>query len=163
MHNEMVERKKVPAMAVLFIALIVFICLSDILPNMKIGIINIKKLSTMTFTATMIALCYIEFSRCRVKYKYSIVADEFIIHRVKGNEVTLLEDIKLKSINFIGKNQNYKSNIHISDIKTYMCSTFFRNKLCCVYKADDKFKKFYFEPSDGLMNKIILQKGNFTA
>ena len=159
MHNEMVERKKVPAIGVLFIALIVFICLSDILPNMKVGIINIKKLSEMTFTATMIALCYIEFSRCRVKYKYSIVADEFIIHKVKGNEVTLLEDIKLKNINFIGKNQNYKSNIHISNIKTYMCSTFFRSKLCCVYKADGKFKKFYFEPSEGLINKIRLLKG----
>jgi hypothetical protein len=163
MHKEMIERKKVPAMVLLFIVLIAFICLSDILPNMNIGVINIKTLATMSFSAIMIALCYIEFSRCKVKYRYSIVADEFIIHKVKGSEVTILEDIKLKNINFIGRNQNYKADIHISDIKTYMCSTLFRNKFCCVYKADDKFKKFYFEPSEGLMKKIRLQKGNATV
>ena len=163
MHKEMVERKKVHAMVLLFIVLIAFICLSDILPNMNVGLINIKTLATMGFITIMIALCYIEFSRCKVKYRYSIVADEFIIHKVKGNEVTILEDIKLKNINFIGRNQNYKTDIHISDIKTYMCSTFYRNKFCCVYKADDKFKKFYFEPSEGLMNKIKLQKGNVTV
>ena len=163
MHKEMVERKKVHAMVLLFIVLIAFICLSDILPNINVGVINIKTLATMGFITIMIALCYIEFLRCKVKYRYSIVADEFIIHKVKGNEVTILEDIKLKNINFIGKNQNYKADIHISHIKTYMCSTFFRNKFCCVYKADDKFKKFYFEPSEGLMNKIRLQKGNATV
>jgi hypothetical protein len=163
MHKEMVERKKVPAMIVLFIVLIAFICLSDILPNMNVGVINIKTLAKIGFITIMTALCYIEFSRCKVKYRYSIVADEFIIHKVKGNEVIILEDIKLKNINFIGRNQNYKADIHISDIKTYMCSTFYRNKFCCVYKADDKFKKFYFEPSEGLMNKIRLQKGNVTV
>lgn len=160
MYKEMIERKKVPAMVLLFITLIIFICLSDILPNMSIGIINTKTIEMIVFSALMTALCYIEFSKCKVKYRYSIVADEFIIHKIRGDEVTILEDIKLKNIDFIGRFENYKADIHISASKKYICSTFLRNKFCCVYKVEDKFKKFYFEPSEGLMNKIRLQKGN---
>jgi hypothetical protein len=158
MYKEMVERKKVPAMVLLFIVLITFICLSDILPRMTIGIISIKFIAKMFFTTLMIVLCYIEFSRCNVKYRYSIVADQFIIHKIRGHEVTILEDIKLKNIDFIGRFENYKQDTHITASKKYICSTFFSSKFCCVYKVEGKFKKFYFEPSEGLINKISLLK-----
>ncbi len=144
-------------MVLLFIMLITFICLSDLLPKISIGSINIKTFVTMFFNTLMIALCYIEFSKCKVKYKYSIVADQFIIHKIKGEEVTILEDIKLKNIEFIGKYSNCNTKISIlRSSKKYICSTFIGSKFCCVYKVGDKFKKFYFEPSDGLMNKIRL-------
>ena len=106
MYKEMVQRKKFPAVVLLFITLITFICLSDLLPKISIGSINIKMFVTMFFNTLMIALCYIEFSKCKVKYKYSIVADQFIIHKIRGEEVTILEDIKLKNIEFIGKYSN---------------------------------------------------------
>ena len=154
----MVQRKKFPAIILLFITLIAFICLSDVLPKVSIGRINIKTFVTMFFNTLMIALCYMEFSKCKVKYKYSIVADQFIIHKIKGEVVTILEDIKLKDIEFIGKYSNCNVSMHISSSKRYICSTFVGSKLCCVYKVGDKFKKFYFEPSDGLMNKIRLLK-----
>ena len=159
MYKEIVERKKVQAMVLLFIMLITFICLSDILPNMNIGTINSKTIATMFFSILMIAFSYIEFSKCKVKYKYSIVADEFIIHRIKGNEVKILEDIKLKNIDFVGRFENFKEDIHISSSKNYICSTFIRSKFCCVYRVEGKYEKFYFEPSEGLMNKIKLLKG----
>ncbi len=158
MHKEIVERKKFPVMVLLFITLITFICLSDLLSKISIGSINIKMFVTMFFNTLMIALCYIEFSKCKVKYKYSIVADQFIIHKIRGEEVTIVEDIKLKNIEFIGKYSNCNADIHISSSKKYICSTFIGSKFCCVYKVEDKFKKFYFEPSDGLMNKIRLLK-----
>jgi hypothetical protein len=158
MYKEMVQRKKFPAIVILFITLITLICLSDILPKVSIGSINVKTVTTMFFNTLMIALCYIEFSKCKVKYKYSIVADQFIIHKIKGEEVTILEDIKLKNIEFIGKYSNCNADIHISSSKKYSCSTFIGSKFCCVYKVGDKFKKFYFEPSDGLINRIRLLK-----
>ncbi len=161
MYNEMVQRKKLPAMVLLFIVLITFICLSDILHRISIGNINIKIFVTMFFNTLMIILCYIEFSKCKVKYKYSIVADQFIIHKIRGEEVKILEDVKLKEIKFIGKKCDCNSNIHITSSKSYICSTFVGGKFCCVYKAGDKFKKFYFEPSDGLMNKLLKQKSTF--
>ena len=158
MYKEMVQRKKFPAVVSLFITLIIFICLSDLLPKVSIGSINVKTFVTLFFNTIMIALCYVEFSKCKVKYKYLIVADQFIIHKIKGQEVTIREDIKLKDIEYIGKDSNYSSEIHISGSKKYVCSTFIGSKLCCVYKAGNKFKKFYFEPSDGLMKKIRLLK-----
>jgi len=159
MYKEMVQRKKFPAVVLLFIILIAFISISGLLPRVRIGSINIKTYVTMFFNTLMIALCYMEFSKCKVKYKYLIVADQFIIHKIKGEEVTILEDIKLKNIEFIGKNSNYNSDTHISSSKKYICSTFTGCKCCCVYKVGDKLKKFYFEPSDGLMNKIKILKG----
>jgi len=154
MYREMVQRKKVTAVVMLFITLIIIICLSDLLPNISIGSINIKSLVTMFFYTLMITLCYIEYSKCKIKYRYSIVADQFIIHKIIGEEVKILEDIKLKDIEFIGKYSNCNTDIDVSSSKKYMCSTFKGSKFCCVYKAGDKFKRFYFEPSDGLMNKI---------
>lgn len=158
MHKEIVERKKFPVIVLLFITLIAFICLSDLLSKISIGRINVKIFVTMFFITLMIALCYIEFSKCKVKYKYSIVADQFIIHKMRGEEVTIVEDIKLKNIEFIGKYSNCNEDMHISSSKKYICSTFIKSKFCCVYKVEDKFKKFYFEPSDSLMNKIRLLK-----
>ncbi|MBU3159568.1 hypothetical protein KPL37_07330 [Clostridium frigoris] len=158
MYKEMIQRKKFPAVVSLFITLVVFICLSDLLPKVSIGNINVKTFVTLFFNTIMIALCYMEFSKCKVKYKYLIVADQFIIHKIKGQDVTVREDIKLKDIEYIGKYSNYSSDIHISSSKKYVCSTFIGSKFCCVYKAGNKFKKFYFEPSDGLMNKIKLLK-----
>ena len=163
MYKEIVERKKVPVMVLLFITLITFICLSDLLSKISIGSINIEIFVTMFFNVLMIALCYIEFSKCKVKYKYSIVADQFIIHKIRGEEVTIVEDIKLKNIEFVGKHCNCHTEIPISSSKKYICSTFIRSKFCCVYKVDDKFRKFYFEPSDGLMSKIILLKKNIIS
>lgn len=161
MYKEIVQRKKFPAIVLLFIIFIMFICLSDLLPSARMGSINIKTFVSMFFNTLMIALCYMEFSKCKVKYKYLIVADQFIIHKIKGEEVTILEDIKLKNIEFIGKNCNYSSKKHICSSKNYICSTFNSSKFCCVYSVGDKLKKFYFQPSDGLMNKIISLKGRF--
>ena len=158
MYKEMVQRKKLPALVSLFITLIIFICLSDLLPKVSIGSINIKTFVTLVFNMIMIALCYMEFLKCKVRYKYLIVADQLIIHRIRGQEVIIREDIKLKDIEYIGKCSKYSSDIHISSSKKYICSTFIGSKFCCVYKAGNKFKKFYFEPSDGLMNKIRLLK-----
>lgn len=154
MYKEMVQRKKFPAVVLLFITLITFICLSDLLPKISIGSINLKSFITMFFNTLMIVLCYIEFSKCKVKYKYSIVADQFIIHKIRGEEVKILEDIKLKDIEFIGKYSNCNTDVHITSSKKYICSTFNGSNFCCVYKTGDKFKKFYFQPSDGLINKI---------
>ena len=158
MYKEMVQRKKFPAVVLLFITLIIFICLSDLLPKVSIGSTNIKIFVTMFFNILMIALCYMEFSKCKIKYKYLIVADQFIIHKIRGEEVTIREDIKLKDIKFIGKNCDYSSDADIISSKKYICSTSIGSKFCCVYKVEDKFKKFYFEPSDGLMKKIKLLK-----
>jgi hypothetical protein len=158
MYKEIVQRKKFPVIVLLFVTLVTFICLSDLLSKINISNINVKVFVTMFFNALMIALCYVEFSKCKVKYKYLIVADQFIIHKIRGQEITIVEDIKLKSIEFIGRYSNCNSNIHISSSRKYICSTFIGSKFCCVYKVEGKFKKFYFEPSDGLMNKIKLLK-----
>ena len=160
MYKEVVQRKKFPAMVFLFIVLITFICLSDLLTRISLGSINIKTVVTVFFSIIMVILCYIEFLKCKVKYKYLIIADQFIIHKIKGEEVTILEDVKFKNIDFIGKCTNCNANVHSSNSRKYVCSTFLRSKFCCVYKSEDKLKKFYFQPSDSLMNKIMLLKEN---
>mgnify|MGYP001598208459 FL=1 len=120
MYKEMVQRKKLPALVSLFITLIIFICLSDLLPKVSIGSINIKTFVTLVFNMIMIALCYMEFLKCKVRYKYLIVADQLIIHRIRGQEVIIREDIKLKDIEYIGKCSKYSSDIHISSSKKYI-------------------------------------------
>ena len=142
MYKEMVERKKFPTVVLLFTTLITFICLSDLLPKISIGSINIKMFITMFFNTLMIALCYIEFSKCKVKYKYSIVADQFIIHKIRGEESKILEDIKLKDIEFIGKHSNCNTHIHISSSKKYICSTLMEVSFAVYIKQEINSKSF---------------------
>jgi len=153
-YREIVERKKLPVILKLFIILTIVIYISDFLGKFMIGTYSLRRASKFFFAFVMLIIIIQELKKCVIKYRYSVIEDELIIHKLNGNDEKIVEDIKFKDIKFIGtpKDKNIKFDVEKS--KNYIASMFSFEKYCCIYKEGDKFKKFYFEPSNKLLKNI---------
>ena len=103
--------------------------------------------------ATIIAI-FVIINNCRTSYKYSVVGDRLIIHKIDSKKQVVLEKVKVSDILYIGRERREISKLGVILSKKYMCSLFDSNKYCCVYKKDGVNKKFYFQPSDEFISKI---------
>ena len=71
---------------------------------------------------------------------------------------TLVEDIKIKDIQYIGKNFRGSKKLGFLSPSKYICSIVSFNKYYCSYNYRGKINKFYFEPSEELINKVKVIK-----
>lgn len=154
MHKEIIARKKAHGFFVIFIFLIFTLFLVQAIQKVELYGINIGYIISILLEALVIVGIIFEFIKCKVKYKYFIVADQFIIHKIKGAEDKVVENIKIRNIEFIGRLKEYKTNSNFECTRKYTCSLFKRDLYCCVYKEGNKLKRFYFEPSISLLQKI---------
>lgn len=92
--------------------------------------------------------------QCKVSYRYSVIADELIIHRVSRSEQEILENIKVNDILYLGKEKKEVKAFNTKATKRYTCNSFDKNNYCCVYKKDGQNYKFYFRASDKFVDKI---------
>ncbi|ARC83239.1 putative membrane protein [Clostridium argentinense CDC 2741] len=151
MYKEIIYRKKLPVLLFLFGIMLIFILLSDFI-NSLIG--SMRFVCNIFFLFLTIGCCIFEAYKCSIKYKYSIIADQLIIHRIRGDAQFLVEDVKIKDIEYIGQCSQGSKFFRIISPKKYICSIFKLNKYCCVYKMNGKISKFYFEPSNTLVQKL---------
>lgn len=158
MYKETITRRKLPSMVKLFTILVIALFLGEIIKGFTINGQEVGEIAII-FCATLVIMTLIfEVFRCRVKYTYSIIADQFIIHKIKGTEDKVVENIKLRNIEYIGKNDMPKFKESIISSKKYICSILNLSPYCCVYKDGDRLKKFYFEPSSNLIEKIKINR-----
>ncbi|MBS5823446.1 MAG: hypothetical protein KID00_06230 [Clostridium argentinense] len=151
MYKEIICRKKLSVLLFLFMVILIFILLSDFI-NSFIG--SMRIVCNTFFLFLTIGFCIFEAYKCSIKYKYSIIADQLIIHRIRGDVQFLVEDIKIKDIEYVGQCSQGSKFFRLISPKKYICSIFKLNKYCCVYKMNGKISKFYFEPSDELVQKL---------
>lgn len=154
MHKEIITRKKAPGFCVIFIFLIFTLFLVQAIQRVELFGIDIGYIVSVVLESLIIVSIIFEIIKCKVKYKYFIVADQFIIHKMKGAEDKVVENIKIRNIEFMGKLKEYKANNSFECTKKYTCSLFNRDLYCCVYREGSKLKRFYFEPSSSLLEKI---------
>jgi hypothetical protein len=154
MCKEEVTRKKLPVVLSYFVLLIIMICLSDIVENITIQNRSIGIVTNPIFAIIMVSIIAIEILKCRTKYKYSIISDQFIIHKIKTNTRVqiVVENIKLKDIGSIVKKGKFNSRFDINN--KYTCSFFNPITYCCTYTCNGKDKKFYFQPSEKFVTKL---------
>lgn len=160
MYKEIVETKKAPRI----VGVLLFVSLMIVIAN---GIEDIRffqyRLGTLTNPLLKILVCAMmisEFIKCKVKYRYSIIADQLIIHKLKDNEQYVYQNVKLKDIVFVGKMKDLNKKFNVVTSKNYACYTNMFNRYCCIYKDGDIYRKFYFQPSSKLVVKInnVLKK-----
>ena len=158
MYKETITRRKLPSIVKLFTILVIALFFAEIIKDITINGQGIGRIAVLLCTTLVMAALVFEVFRFRVKYTYSIIADQFIIHRIKGSEDKVVEDIKLRNIQYIGKNDmpNFKESVTSS--KKYVCSIFNFSPYCCIYRDGDKLKRFYFEPSNNFIEKIKLNR-----
>ncbi|QAA30759.1 hypothetical protein [Clostridium manihotivorum] len=161
MHKEFVGRRKASSIVISIVVLCLMIVLSNssekvLLYNHKINIIMDPLLILLT-----LSFVGFQFIRCRTSYKYSIVADKLIIHRVNPAEQVTLENIKLKDIVFLGGIVSAPKRYPINRRKLYIGSIVGIKTYCCIYRDDNKYKKFFFQPSEDLVNKLEVYSARY--
>ncbi|GKU27725.1 hypothetical protein [Clostridium folliculivorans] len=154
MHKEVIERKKASTIVVSIIVLCLMIVLSNY--NQAVVIYNqqVSIFINIFIIVLTIAFGILQVVRCRTYYKYSIVADKLIIHKVKSTGQITLENIKITDIVYLGKIISSPKKYPISSTRLYVCNILGLKTYCCIYKDTHKYKKFYFQPSGDLINKL---------
>lgn len=154
MYKEEVARKKLPSVFGIFILLLFVICISDVVEKIYIADKSIGVVTNPLFMIVMTAAAIFVSLKCKEKYKYSIIADQLIIHNVIGREQVVVENIKLKDIEYIGRVKELMERFDVVSTKKYVCTYSKASSYCCIYKDEKKYKKFYFQPSENFVNKI---------
>jgi len=154
MYKEVIIRKRLPVFIVFFLVIILILCLLKIAEIMKLVSSDMGKFVDIISLFILTGFGMFEFHKCRIKYKYSIIADQLIIHKIKGDEYKLVEDIRIDDIQYIGPNSKLRGIKKHLKTKKYICSVFNMKKQCCVYHIGKKSYKIYFEPSIELIEKV---------
>lgn len=154
MYKETVVGKKISSIFTIVILLSVSIVVSDIIINIQIGQHKIGVYLTLLLSCLMLLLVIVQINKCSVKYKYSIIADELIICKLKGSKQEVMENIKIKDIESIEKLGKFTSKVKTMFCKKYGYLEIADNLYVCKYNSSDKKGRFYFEPSCKLIDKI---------
>ena len=85
-------------------------------------------------------------------YRYSIIADDFLIHRINCGKNKLVHKIKLtdiKSIDMMKSKKEFPKNF-----RNNFSENFTKPGYSCEYCKEGKDKVFYFDPSVGMISKL---------
>lgn len=161
MHKETICRRKLVSLIKLFTLIVTVLFCTEVIEGLTFYGLYIGGTLIVLTTALITLVLILEVIKCRVRYTYSLIADQFIIHKIKGNDDKVVENIKVKDIECIEK----QKNISISAVnnKKYICSSLNFNLYYCVYRQGNKLRKFYFEPSDNLIEKLKFHKNKRLA
>ncbi|WP_461207032.1 hypothetical protein [Clostridium sp. DL1XJH146] len=154
MYKETIMKKKLIALGTMLFLSVLAILLSDFMGTLEIRGQSIDTYSSSIIFVLIIMLNYKQLKKCSIKYKYSIIADQFIIYEVfRDNHQNVKENFRLSEIISIKK---IKSNICSKDIlcRRYICFSKNRDIYKCNYLKNGQEVTFLFEPSNSLVNKL---------
>lgn len=156
MHKEIITKRRDIAIIISIIALSLTISLSNIIGNIRFDSFNAEIITDPIFLVLTLVIFFREYRKCKTSYRYSIVANQLMIHKMKGNQQETLENVKINNIVYLGKDNSKKAKeFKVTSCKKYVCSLLDRTgHYCCIYKKQDKYYKFYFKPSKELVNKL---------
>lgn len=153
MYKETVQRKKISSIFIILSCLAIYIVISDIIENLKVGNYVIGGYLSILLTLVVVLFTIRQIEICKIRYKYSVIADELIIYKIKGTREEVLESIKIRDIENVKK---VGLNIDFIVTKKYGCVTFGNGLYMCKYNTGHGTNKFYFEPSCKLVDKLHL-------
>ena len=97
-YNETRVRTKIFVVTHVSLLVISAIIVNIVLTTEKFIGLGITGYMTIGIPALFLMGAAFEAIRCRIRYRYLIIADQLIIHRVKGARDEVKVDIKLKDI-----------------------------------------------------------------
>lgn len=153
MYNEMVTHKKLPMVIVWIILLLSLIVAKEIIVSYSAMESTIRVvLEGILLAIGILGTCY-QIRVCKIKYRYSVIADEFVVKKIIGRKNTIQEIVRLEDIVFLGK-ANERRSLTNRFCHKYICLSFSNEKYCCIYNSGKKTKKFFFQPSEEFMEKL---------
>lgn len=156
MHREVIEKKKVPAIAIVLLSITFVLYLSQ---GIKLAGLNNNFLGYSLNGILLILTVFIvfrEIKSCSLAYRYAIIADKLIINKIISRKEKNLESIKIEKILYIGKKSELpKEYVRLKSSKSYLCNRIGDEIYCCVYNRDGNLIKFSFQPSNSFIERII--------
>jgi hypothetical protein len=155
MYKEEIMRKRLPVILEMFALLVLTIFISDLIEKIRVANRSIGIITNPVLIIFMGIMLILSIVRCSEKYRYSIIADQLIVHRIIKGEQIVVENIKLKDIKYIGRASRLKEKLDIKYTKRHGCSIFAYRRFCCIYKDGNSMNKFYFGPSENFISKVV--------
>ncbi|MGL5244098.1 MAG: hypothetical protein ACRC7R_02805, partial [Sarcina sp.] len=98
MHREVINRRKDTTIIGSIVFLSIMIGLAKLIGNFKISHFKLESITDPIMIVLTIFILYLELRKCKVSYKYSVIANQLIIHKIKVNNQQTLENIKINNI-----------------------------------------------------------------
>ena len=153
-YKEEYCRKKLPTVIGMFLLLTIIILIYDAI---RANIVSSKTAVIITTFLLYIVLATsvtIATLRCRLRFRCSLIADQFIVYKMSKQEQRVEHNIKVKDIVCIKKISMLECIVNRVKHSSYLSSTFDGRIYCCIYKDGDRHKKFFFQPSCILISKL---------
>jgi hypothetical protein len=150
-YNEKVERNMTPLLILLMVFGLSLLSVSYYVSEMGWER-EVSTILDLFLTLVFLLAGYAVFLKGRETYRYSIIGDELIIHRLSGEKNDLVAKVKLQEIKKL-QEKNGRANLGGLIRKNY-CQNVVRKGCLCEYQAEGGSKSFYFSPSPSMLNKI---------
>ena len=155
MHREIIKQRRDITIIYGVVFLSLMIGLARVIGNIRFYNTKIEIVTDPIFISIGIILICYEMKKCKTSYKYSVIADQLIIHKIKSSEQETLENLKLDDIVFLGKGKEQINRYKAKREKKYICDLINKKQTyCCIYKKDREYRKFYFQPSGEMVEKL---------
>ncbi|MDY2631022.1 MULTISPECIES: hypothetical protein [unclassified Clostridium] len=156
MHREIVEKKRIPVIAVILFSITAILYMAEAIERSKYNKHIIGYIFNFSLIVISVILIIKEIRSCFVSYKYVVIADKLIINLIRNKEEKNLESIRMSDVLFIGEKADMpKEYMGTKGTKSYLCNRVGAKSYYCVYKSGDKIRKIKFQPSDKFISKII--------
>ncbi|ACD22941.1 hypothetical protein FDE76_06580 [Clostridium botulinum] len=156
MHKEVVIRKKAPVIAIVLLIITAMLYLYQGISILGIKNIRLVRFYNISIVFLTLSIIFFEIMKCRISYKYSIIANKLIINKIFHNNEKNLESINLADIVYLGKSNYIAKEYIVKNKGNYSCGIINKKKFCCIYKRENVYYKFSFNPSDKLIRRLNL-------
>ena len=150
-YNEKVERNIAPLLILLMVFGLSLLSVSYYVSEMGWDR-EVSTILDLFLTLVFLLAGYSVILKGRETYRYRIIGDELIIHRMTGEKNELVAKVKLHEIKKLHV-KSHKTNL-MGMIRKNYCENVVRKGCLCEYQAEGGSKSFYFSPSPSMLNKI---------
>ncbi|MGL4991644.1 MAG: hypothetical protein ACRC57_10880 [Sarcina sp.] len=154
MQKEVKTHKKSVAIVESVVLVSIMIFISQIIGSYKLKNIKLAYISDPIFLLTTAIIILVILKNCRTSYKYSVISDQLIVHKLVCEKQKILENIRVADIIYLGKEKKEIKKIKTIFSRRYMCSLYDSEKYCCIYNKNGVNHKFYFQASDEFVNRV---------
>lgn len=150
-YNERVKKSILPIFLGLLVLGLSFITFSSY--GIKFGVDpSLKTELDLVLITLFLLAAYSGLAKSRHSFRYSIIADEMIIHRMCGSKNYVIEKVKLNKIKTICKVK--KSQALMSGFKRTYSESLLKKDYLCAYETEQGSRTFYFSPSPSMISKL---------
>lgn len=155
MHKETKEQRRDSALIISVVFASIMIGLAKFVGSLKVYNFTLENITDPIFILTTIIILYLVYLKCKISYRYSIVSDKLLIHKVISKEHQVLENVKVNRIVYFGNDKKEARKYKCKNSRKYSCGLLFAPMHFCIYENDKgEYNKFYFQPSNEFITKI---------